>query len=101
MKHTVILALSAVAVGSAFAFSFSGVIRPRPLPEAYQIAVETIGSRTNELMCIEGKRLKVEGAHVNKDVGFWEFVFEGTNTSRVVVTVTDLQPQGFIDCPHK
>ena len=92
MKTKVILALTTLLVCGAFAFSFSGVIRPRLLPEAYQIAVQAIGSRTNELMCVEGKRIKNMG---------WDFVFEGTNASRVLVTVTDLQPSGFIDGSHK
>ena len=80
------------AAGTAFAFFFSGAIYPRSLPEAYQIAVRTIGSRTNDLVCIEGKR---------KDGGLWDFVFEGTNASRVVVSVSDISTNGWISVPHK
>ncbi|MEI9963291.1 MAG: hypothetical protein WDM76_19900 [Limisphaerales bacterium] len=36
----------------------SGYYPPRSLPEAYQIAVQTLGLRTNALVCIEGKRIK-------------------------------------------
>jgi len=105
MKHTVILVLvlGTFVVVSAYAFFFSGEIRARLLPEAYQIAVETLGSRTNELVCVEGKRIKFRKEHTYKEGGWteaeaawWEFIFEGTNASQVVVTVTDLQPQGFI-----
>jgi hypothetical protein len=65
----------------------------RSLPEAYQIAERTLGSRTNQLVCIEGRR--------SKDLHYWDFVFEGTNASRVVVFVSDANTNGCIDCPHQ
>ena len=92
MKNIGILALVTFAVCTASAFFFSGAIYPRSLPDAYKIAVQTIGSRTNELVCIEGKR---------KDHGVWNFVFEGTNASRVVVFVSDISTNGWIDVAHK
>jgi hypothetical protein len=95
MKYTVILALTAFTVGSVFAFSFSGVIS-RSLPEAYGIAMQTLGSRTNALVCVEGKRRSKKD-----DIGMWDFVFEGANASRVVVSVLDGATNGCIDCPHQ
>ena len=93
MKNTMILALSTFAVCSAFAYSMSAFPPIRSLPEAYQIAVWTLGSRTNQLVCIEGKR--------SKELHYWDFVFEETNASRVVVFVSDANTNGCIDCPHQ
>gem|GEM_PF-4409800 len=63
----------------------------RSLPEAYQLALRTLGSRTNQLACIEAKR--------NKDLLYWDIVFEETNASRVVVSVADSSTDACIDCP--
>jgi hypothetical protein len=94
MKYRVTLGLAMLAVSAAFAFSFSGQIKSRTIPEAYQIATQTLGSRTNELVCVEAERSK-------KYKGLWSFTFEGTNVSQVVVWVSDIQPEGSIDGEHK
>ena len=83
-----------LSVYTAFAFFFSGQIKPRTLPEAYQIATQTLGSRTNELVCVEAERSK-------KYNGLWFFTFEGTNVSQVVVGVSDMQSEGSIVGEHK
>jgi hypothetical protein len=91
MKHTAIIALVTFAVCTAFGFSIS-YVRHRSLPEAYQLAVQAVGSRTNELVCIEGKlTYPME----------WDFVFEGKNASRVIVCVSDSCTNGWIDVSHK
>ena len=102
MKYTVILVFAVFTAGSVFAFFFSGVL-PRRLPEAYEIAMQTLGSRTNELVCVEAKR------RIKKDnIGIWDFVFEKgtmfqreTNASQVVVFVSDGATNGCVDCPHQ
>jgi len=93
MKHTAILVLVALAASVGFAFTHFGPITQRSLPDAYQIAVQTVGSRTNDLECVAAKRTK-EG-------GLWDFVFEGTNATRVVVIVSDISPVGSIDSSRK
>ncbi len=95
MKRFITIALVSLTASIALARFVSGYYPPRSLPEAYQIAVQTLGLRTNALVCIEGKRIKYGNG------GYWDFVFEGTDTNRVVVTDTDIDPSGCIDCLHQ
>ena len=80
MKRAIIYALVGVMAASVPAFTLLSHAPIRPLPEAYELAMQTLGTRTNTLACIEAKRHEIRR---------WDFVFEGTNASQVVVCVSD------------
>jgi hypothetical protein len=80
MKCAIIYVLVCVAAASVSAFTLISHAPIRPLPEAYDLAMQTLGARTNVLACIEAKRHEIRR---------WDFVFAGTNDCRVVVCVSD------------
>ena len=51
-----------------------------PLPVAYNMAMVTMGSATNEFVCIEASHQTFPG---------WVFTFSNTNAAQKVVTVPD------------
>ena len=84
MKRIITIIAGLIAMtGIVAAYSTTGhdVSPPNPLPWAYDLAVHTLGSATNEFVCIEAKR--------GQPALEWVFTFSNTNAAQKLVIVPD------------
>jgi hypothetical protein len=63
-----------------------GPAEPHSLPEAYNHAIDSLGSLTNDFQCIEARR--------DEKLHWWNFTFEDTNAAAKSVFVYDFLIDG-------
>ena len=77
----IVTAFSTTGHGPTNSLPWTDVSPPNALPRAYDLAVHTLGSATNEFVCIEAKR--------GQPALVWVFTFSNTNAARKLVIVPD------------